>query len=553
MADTVTITLAQINVTVGALEANKQRILDAYHQAVAQQADLVVFPECAVLGYPPEDLVLRRSFQDKTEHINQQIAQATQGKPTAMLVGSIGVIEGKLYNTALLMQDGRITHTTLKQQLPNSGVFDERRIFTAGQDSSVVQVAGMTIGILICEDIWEGNIAEQLATKGAELLIALNASPFEHHKQKVRRQIVKHHSNQSGLPVIYTNMVGGQDELVFDGCSFVMNQTGDIATTLPAFKEIIYPTMWKKDNTHWSCAKNDSFEQQAVNDREYTYHALVVGLRDYIQKNGFPGIVIGMSGGIDSALSAAIAVDAIGAEHVTCVMMPSAYTSEESLQDARKCCEYLGVGLESVSISPMVEGMREALKDHLQPINKNYTTYENIQARIRGNILMSLSNFTGKMVLTTGNKSEMAVGYATLYGDMCGGFSVLKDLYKMEVVALCHYRNHHYDNTLWRGNEGRVIPENIITKPPTAELRPDQKDSDSLPAYEILDDILHGLIEEALPREEIVAKGHDVETVNHVATMLYRSEYKRRQAPPGIKVTGLAFGRDRRYPITCKI
>ncbi|MCH2038930.1 MAG: NAD+ synthase, partial [Rickettsiales bacterium] len=528
MPNKLTIALAQLNFTVGALEDNKSKMIEAYDRAEARGADLIIFSECSITGYPPEDIVLRPSFQDEAMLVAKHLSEHTKGKNCGLLCGGILRSGDHLYNSALLMHEGEIVHIASKYKLPNYGVFDEYRTFSQGIIPRVYNFKGINLGILICEDIWDSKLSQTLAKQDAHLLITLNASPYEKNKQHIRYKIVKQNVRQSGIPLIYVNQVGGQDELVFEGHSFVMNTKEELSSLLPAWSEHVEYTEWENKTAEgWTCTTNinSSLTADITNplqdDDESTYHALLTGLRDYINKNGFPGIVIGMSGGIDSALSAAIAVDAIGAENITCVMMPTEFTSEESIKDATECCDMLGVHMETISIQPTLESLRTTLEPFL--IEREHdTTDENLQARLRGNILMALSNNTGRMVLTTGNKSEMAVGYATLYGDMCGGYSVLKDLFKSEVIALCRYRNHRFP-TLGYGPKTPVIPENIIVKPPTAELRDNQKDSDSLPPYDILDDILRYLIEEQYSQNDIIRKGHGINTVQKIAKLVYFS------------------------------
>jgi NAD+ synthase len=425
-------------------------------------------------------------------------------------------------------------------------VFDEKRVFTPGPLPGPINFRGIRLGVMICEDMWTSDAAECLAETGAELFIVPNGSPYEDGKFDTRTNLAVARVTEFALPLIYVNQVGGQDELVFDGASFVLNRDRSLAVQMPSFTEAMAITRWQRTGDGFRC---DEGRRDAPADRlEAIYQAMVLGLRDYVNKNRFPGVVLGLSGGIDSALSAAVAVDALGPERVRCVMMPSRYTSQESLDDAAECAQLLNVRLDSVSIAPTVDafdGMLSPLFEGREPD----TTEENIQARSRGIILMALSNKFGHMVLSTGNKSEMSVGYATLYGDMCGGYSVLKDVYKTTVFALSHWRNQQLPAGAM-GPEGRVIPENIITKPPSAELKPDQTDQDSLPPYDDLDDILNGLVENEESVDDIVARGHDRDTVKRIEHLLYIAEYKRRQAPPGVKISRRAFGRERRYPIT---
>jgi NAD+ synthase len=437
-----------------------------------------------------------------------------------------------------------------KYDLPNYGVFDEKRVFAPGPMPGPINFRGVRIGVPICEDVWSPDVVECLEESGAELFLVPNGSPYEAEKEDTRLQLVLNRVTESGLPMVYLNQVGGQDELVYDGASFAVNGDCSLAVRLPAFEERVAITDWRREGDHWICEEGE--RAKPLERRPSMYHAMVLGLRDYVRKNGFPGVVLGLSGGVDSALSAAVAVDALGPDAVHCLMMPSPYTSRESLEDAEAAAKMLGVRLDSVGIEPAMKAFEEMLAPIFEGAAPDITE-ENIQSRSRGLLLMAISNKQGKMLLTTGNKSEMSVGYATLYGDMCGGYSVLKDIYKTDVFAICHLRNEGHDgvgggNLL--GPDGPVMPERVITKPPSAELKPDQKDEDTLPPYDELDDILFCLIECELSVAEIVARGHDAETVQKVWRQLDLSEYKRRQAPPGVKVTPRAFGRDRRYPIT---
>ncbi len=545
MTDKLTIALAQIDPTVGDIRRNAERILAARN--LAKEADLVVFSELVLCGYPPEDLVLKPFFQDKIEVEINRLAEATRDGGPAMLVGAPWRSEGFLYNAVLLLDAGKIVGVRFKYDLPNYGVFDEKRVFETGPMPGPINFRDVRIGVPICEDIWSPEVAECLVESGAEILVVANGSPFESDKGDVRLQHAVQRVTETGLPLIYVNQVGGQDELVFDGASFVLNADCSLAARLPAFTDAVTLTHWRRDGGNgWVCdvaAREPHPEGHAA-----IYQAMVLGLADYVNKNGFPGIILGLSGGIDSALSAVVAVDALGPDRVHCVMMPSPYTSQESLEDASEVARLLGVKLDEVHIEPAMAAFSEMLKPIFGDSPPDITE-ENIQARSRGLTLMAISNKLGYMVLTTGNKSEMSVGYATLYGDMCGGFSVLKDVYKLDVFALCHWRNKNVPERAL-GPTGRAMPERVITKPPSAELRPDQKDQDSLPPYEVLDDILACLIEKELSVDEICKHGHDPQTVQRIWRMLDRAEYKRRQAPPGVKLTSRAFGRDRRYPIT---
>ncbi|HKD20939.1 MAG TPA: NAD+ synthase, partial [Rhizomicrobium sp.] len=512
----------------------------------AKDADVILFSELFIVGYPPEDLVLKPALQDDVREAIEAFAKDTADGGPAVLIGTPWVEEGKLFNAALLLDKGRIEGRTFKHDLPNYGVFDEKRVFAQGPMPGPFNVRGVRLGIPICEDIWTPDVVECLTETGGEILLVPNGSPFEAGKEDVRLNLIASRVTEAGLPLIYLNQVGGQDELVFDGASLVANADRSIAWALPTWEERVVTTHWERKNGVWVC---EAGERAGGEDRSTSvYHAMMLGLRDYVNKNRFPGVVLGLSGGIDSALSAAVAVDALGPERVRCVMMPSRYTGEESLSDAAECAKMLGVPYEIIPIEPMVGAFGEALAPAFQGKHPD-TTEENIQSRIRGVTLMAISNKFGPMVLTTGNKSEMSVGYATLYGDMCGGYNVLKDVYKMEVFRLARWRNQHMPRG-GLGPKGRVMPENIITRPPSAELRANQKDEDSLPPYDILDGILECLVEKEMSFEEVCAKGYHPATVKRIEHLLYVSEYKRRQAPPGVKISARNFGRDRRYPIT---
>ena len=547
MTDRLTITLAQLNPVVGDIDGNVERIRAARGEAAAAGADLVVFSELVVSGYPPEDLVLKPFFQDKVEAAVEQLAADTADGGPALLVTAPWRQDGMLYNAALLLDGGKVVTSRFKHNLPNYGVFDEKRVFEAGPMPGPMEFRGVRIGVPICEDIWEPDVPECLEESGAEILLVPNGSPFDTEKIDQRLQLALARVTETGLPLAYINQVGGQDELVFDGASFVLNPDHTLAVQLPDWQDAIVSTNWVRgDDDVWRC--EEGARAAPSEGLESIYRAMVLGLRDYVRKNGFPGALIGLSGGIDSALTAAVAVDALGAERVHCVMMPSPYTSDESLEDAGEAAKLLGVKLDNVSIEPAMAAFGGMLDPIFEGAEAD-TTEENIQARSRGLLLMAISNKLGYMVVTTGNKSEMSVGYATLYGDMCGGYSVLKDVYKTTVFALSHWRNQEHREGLL-GPAGQVIPERTITKPPSAELKPDQTDQDTLPEYEELDDILECLIEHEMGLDEIIARGHDAETVGRVWRMLDIAEYKRRQAPPGVKITGRAFGKERRYPIT---
>ena len=546
MRDTFRIALAQLNPLMGDVAGNIAKARTARTEAATAGADLVVFSELYAVGYPPEDLVLKPALQEDVRHALEKWARETSDGGPAVLVGAPWVEANKLYNACLLLDDGRVVAHTYKVNLPNYGVFDEKRVFAPGPAPQLFDVRGVRVGVPVCEDIWTPDVVTCLAKAGGEILFVPNGSPFEAGKEDVRKSLVRARVAESERPLIYLNQIGGQDELVFDGASFVANSDGVLAAALPAWEEKIITTMWRRANGGWRC---DPGACWAGEDRlRSIYHAMMLGLRDYVNKNRFPGVVLGLSGGIDSALSAAVAVDALGAERVRTVMMPSRFTAQESLDDAATLARILGTRYDTIGIETAVAAMTDVLAPEFAGRAPD-ATEENIQSRLRGMILMAISNKFGPMVLTTGNKSEMSVGYATLYGDMCGGFNVLKDVYKTEVYALARWRNKEVPENA-RGPKARVIPENILLRPPTAELRANQTDQDSLPPYDILDAILECLVEKEMSFEDVVAKGYHPATVKRIEQLLYTSEYKRRQAPPGVKITSRNFGRDRRYPIT---
>ena len=544
--DRLAIAIAQLNSTVGDIAGNAEKVRRARAEATSQGADLVVFPELFIAGYPPEDLVLKPAFQAACRAAVEALARETASGGPALLVGTPWLDGGKLYNAVALLDGGAIAALRFKVDLPNYGVFDEKRVFAPGPMPGPVNFRGVRLGLPICEDIWGEEIVECLAETGAELLLVPNGSPYWRQKGDVRLNIAVARVTEQGLPTVYVNQVGAQDELVFDGVSFGLHADCSLAFQLAAFQEAVVTTHWQRRGTTWRC--EDGPMVAAVEAERADYAACVLGLRDYVNKNGFPGVVLGLSGGIDSALCAAMAVDALGSERVRCIMMPYKFTAQESLDDAAACAKALGVRYQILPIAPAVEGLEAALAPAFAGLPRDVTE-ENLQARTRGTLLMAISNKTGAMVVTTGNKSEMSVGYATLYGDMNGGYNPIKDLYKTEVFRLSRLRNG------WKpegamGPDGPVIPENIITRPPTAELRENQKDEDSLPPYAVLDPILERLVEREEPISAIVAAGFDRDTVMRVERMLNIAEYKRRQAAPGVKVTLKNFGRDRRYPIT---
>jgi NAD+ synthase len=540
------IALAQANPLMGDIAGNLRKARAMRADAAKAGADLILFPELYVVGYPPEDLVLKPALQQDARDAVESFARDTRDSGPAILIGAPWADQGKVYNACLFLDRGIVAGRTYKSDLPNYGVFDEKRVFASGPLPGPFDIRGIRIGVPVCEDIWTPDVVECLAETGAEILLVPNGSPFEACKENVRLNLIVTRVKESGLPLVYLNQVGGQDELVFDGASLVCNADAGVAHALPAWEEALVVTEWTRTEKGWVCANGEIAHDE---DRDTSvYHAMMLGLRDYVNKNRFPGIVLGLSGGIDSALSAVVAVDALGPERVRCVMLPSQYTSRESLEDAADVARLLGCKYESVPIEPAVEAFTHALKGTFAGRAVD-TTEENIQSRIRGLILMAISNKFGPMVLTTGNKSEMSVGYATLYGDMCGGFNVLKDVYKTEVFRLARWRNANWPTNAL-GPKGRVMPENVIARPPSAELRANQKDEDSLPPYEVLDGILESLVEGEMSFEQVVAKGYDPAIVKRVEPLLYTSEYKRRQAPPGVKITRRNFGRDRRYPIT---
>lgn len=534
MKDRLRICMAQINPIVGQTEGNQSHILETLQNARQQNADLVVFPELSLTGYPPEDLLLRQDFLDQVDHALEVIARAT--RDITAIVGFPERNNGQLFNSAAILQNGQILKVYRKQILPNYGVFDEKRYFSEGQSSGLFELNGLTVGVTICEDIWHRGPIEQSVEGGAKLIVSINASPFHAGKLEERHSLVAERACATQTPILYLNLVGGQDELVFDGASFAIDRHGKLCYQAPEFKEhsgfveieagtepLLYPTVL----------------MPPLSEDARIYQALVTGIRDYVLKNGFKGAVLGLSGGVDSALTLALAVDALGSDQVEAVLMPSRYTADMSNEDAILEAQALECQTHILPIEPAFHTFLEMLKPVFEGL-PNDLTEENIQARCRGILLMALSNKKGKILLTTGNKSEMSVGYATLYGDMAGGFAPLKDIPKLLVYRLSHYRN----------SLSPVIPERVLTRPPSAELRPDQRDEDSLPPYPVLDEILERYIERDQSIADIIAAGLPEHDVRRVARMVDRNEYKRRQAPPGVKVTPRAFGRDRRYPMT---
>jgi NAD+ synthase len=546
MADTLKIAMAQMNLHVGAVDRNVAAIRAARAQAAALGADLLVTPELSISGYPPEDLVLKPAFVAACEAAAAELAMDTADGGPGVIIGTPWRNGDLLHNAAFVLEGGAIIAKRAKHELPNYGVFDEKRVFSPGPAPGPVAFRGFRIGLLICEDWWFPDVPETLAESGAEILLSINGSPFYDGKPDYRITLAVERVVETGLPYVFAALTGGQDEIVFDGASFVLNADRSLALQMPFFEDALALTEWTRRDGKLVCAAH---ELPAAPDRlDLVYRAMMMGLRDYVNKNGFPGIVLGLSGGIDSALSAAVAADALGPARVRAVMLPSPYTSKHSLEDAASCATMLGVPYEIIPISGAMDAFGAALAPAFGERGPDITE-ENIQSRSRGLILMALSNKFGHMLLTTGNKSEMSVGYATLYGDMCGGYSVLKDVYKTAVFALCRWRNAAVPPGAL-GPAGPVMPERIITKPPSAELKHNQTDQDSLPPYDELDAILLRLVEGEASIDEVVADGFDRATVLRVWKLLDRAEYKRRQAPPGVKITQRAFGRDRRYPMT---
>jgi NAD+ synthase len=529
--------LVQYNFNVGFIVANAARIELLYKLAATTGADLVVFSEMAITGYPAEDIVLSPSFQQLSMEMVSTLALLTEKGP-AILVGGIWKENGELYNAAFLLDGGRIAHRQYKHHLPNYGVFDDKRLFTAGPMPEPILWRGIRLGILICEDMWKPDVATHLKHKGAEILICINASPFESGKARKREAIARARVSDTGLPLIYVNPVGGQDELVFDGGSFAVNTDGTLALRLKSFQEELMMVKYHAEGEKPVFTRGSVCPELA--DEEAMYGAMVLGLRDFVNKNSFNGIILGMSGGIDSALCAAIAVDAVGKSHVHGVMLPSPVTSRESVEDAMASAAMLDIRLDEIPLAPAMQALETMLNPFFEEGAQRKMASETNHPRLRGHILMTLCTKNRSLLLNTGNKSEMATGYTTIYGDMCGHYAVLKDVYKTTIYKLAE----------WRNANSNVIPLRSITKPPSAELHVGQQDQDILPPYALLDDILFKLIEERLSLEEIVAQGFDYETVKNVCVMFFASEYKRRQAAPGVKISSMSMGRDRRYPLT---
>jgi NAD+ synthase len=545
MADSLKVALAQLNPKVGDVDGNLAKVRAARAEAKKQGAELVLTSELVLSGYPPEDLVLKPAFQKRCHEAAEALRADTLDGGPALFVTTPWREGDKLHNAIICLDKGEVIGKRYKVDLPNYGVFDEKRVFAPGPMPGPLVFNGVRLGVPICEDVWTADVVECISETGGEILLVPNGSPYEVGKTDVRVQLGVHRVVESGLPFVYVNQVGGQDELIFDGGSFVLGADRALKAKLASFREEVATVEFRRDAKGWECLPAAIAPE--LSDIESIYQAMMLGLRDYVNKTGFPSVLIGLSGGVDSALTAAVAADALGPKRVHTLMMPSPYTSAHSLEDAKACAEAIGVRYDIVSIEPAMEAFREMLLP-LFGNRKADVTEENIQSRARGVTLMAVSNKLGGMVVTTGNKSEMAMGYATLYGDMAGGYNVLKDVYKTTVFELCRWRNAHLPEGAM-GPKGRVIPERIITKPPSAELRADQKDEDSLPPYPVLDAILKGLIERDLGTRELAAEGHDLETVNRVWRLLEGAEYKRRQAPPGVKITSRLISKERRYPI----
>jgi len=536
MSASLRIALAQLNLFVGDVAGNTQRVIASSAEARDQlKADLVLFPELTLSGYPPEDLLFHTGLRQQVKSALERVRQETSG--IHVVAGYPEYVEGDIYNSAAVLRDGAKIANYRKQELPNYAVFDEKRYFEPGRDPCVIEIKGIRVGLIICEDVWFSNPARAAKEAGAQVIVVINGSPYSLRYQERREEVVRERVRETGLPIVYVNLLGGQDELVFDGGSFVMNAQGKVVQRVAPYVEGLFPV--DIDLVDGRAVPRPAHVEPLLSEEASVYNALVMGVRDYVTKHRFPGIVLGLSGGIDSALTLAIAVDALGSDRVHAVMMPSRYTSQMSLDDAAAEAKMLNVHYDVISIEGMFASALESLKDVFTGRQPD-TTEENIQARCRGLLLMAISNKTGRMVLTTGNKSEMAVGYATLYGDMAGGFAPIKDCSKMLVYRLANYRN----------SVSPMIPQRVIDRPPSAELRPDQKDSDSLPPYDVLDAILELFIEDDLSVDDITARGFDRATVGRVLEMVKRNEYKRRQAPPGVRISARAFGRDWRYPIT---
>ena len=545
MTKATAIALAQLNPHMGNIAANVDRLVEARAQAAKGGAQIIVAPEMYLSGYQCDDLVLRSDFMAEVAAGLDKLAALTADGGPAIIVGAPWAQDDRIYNSVFVLEDGAIKARRDKVGLPTYSVFDDGRNFTPGPMPGPVLVRGWRLGLPICEDIWTADVVECLAESGAEIIVSINGSPFEIGKRDRRIANAVARVTECGLPLVYVALVGGQDEVVYDGASFALNADGSLAAHLPSFSEAVTILQMQDDFGALSLTGAMTPPDEGMGE---VWRALTLGLRDYVHKNGFPGVVLGLSGGLDSAIVAALAVDALGAEAVHAVMMPSAYTSQESLDDAADLAQRLGIRLDEISIAPAMQAMETMLADQFAGTPPGIAE-ENIQSRLRGMILMGISNKAGPMVLATGNKSEYAAGYSTLYGDMCGGFAPIKDVWKVQVFDLCRWRNNHMPRG-GAGPQGEVIPPAIIDKPPSAELRPDQKDTDSLPPYDRLDAIMQALCEEMVDVETIMARGYDREEVARASQLLFRAEYKRFQAAPGPKITALAFGRERRLPLT---
>ena len=545
MSNKLKIALAQLSPLVGDVERNVSKLIEI-RSKLNDDIDILVAPELYVSGYPIDDLVLREDFLKSVELGIENLVSISKDNKSSIIIGAPRKFNNSIRNSVFVIENGKILTIKDKYELPNTGVFDEQRIFSQGQLENCVKIKNVNFGLPICEDIWEKRVLENLSTKGAEIIISINASPYTIVKKNERDSVAALRVNETNLPLIYLNRTGGQDELIFDGSSFGLNPDGNKFFSSLEFEEQVLIVELNKENKKW--VGKGKIEGK-FSKEESLYKALVVGLRDYVNNNNFKGVVLGLSGGIDSALVAAVATDAFGSNSVQAIMLPSPFTADESLNDAKKAASLLNINYSNLKINEAMKIIEEILGDFK---DLNYTkgiTEENIQSRLRGLLLMALSNRYGYMVLATGNKSEYAVGYSTLYGDMCGGYAPIKDVWKTDVFKLCEWRNKNF-SSLFKGPNGQVIPNNIIKKPPTAELRNDQKDTDSLPEYDILDEILKGLVEQEISVEKIISKGFDRDVVEKTAKLLAKSEYKRFQSAPGPKVTSKAFGRDRRFPLT---
>ena len=539
--------LAQLNNIVGDIEGNLNKAIDVLQDAKKLDSDLVIFSELFLSGYPPEDLVLKKSFVSACKNALDSLITYSEEKELGLIIGLPIYEKNKLFNAAAVIDKGQLIGFSKKVNLPNYSVFDEKRVFNKNNTPEIFNFRGIKLGIPICEDIWMDNVCKELKDQGCELIISPNGSPFDKYKINQRKTIIEDRVTEVKTPFVYVNQFGGQDELVFDGSRLAMNGNKEVVFEAPSWEE---NTSVVEFNVSTKKFNNLPFEKAQVSDLENIYMAMVIGLRDYVTKNNFPGVILGLSGGIDSAFCAAVAVDALGKDKVNAYMLPSVYTSKNSLDDAKDCAKRLGIHLDSIPISNTFLSLEDSLEELFKGLPTDITE-ENLQSRIRGTILMAISNKIGKMLITTGNKSEVSVGYSTLYGDMNGGFNPIKDIYKTELYALANWRNLNVPKNVLLTKKN-IIPETIISKEPTAELRDNQKDSDSLPSYDQLDQILEGLVEYELSTNELEKKGFSRDEIKKVENLLYVSEYKRRQSAPGVKISLRNFGRDRRYPITNK-